>query len=196
MTQTEHDLAEHSPGGTNVIVPRNRATQGARVPMQRLMTPATIERRTRRDRGAALVEFAFVMPILFLLVFGIIEFGWGFLQNLDVRHGAREGARLAAVNSFADKTTPTNRVDAIIDEVCARMDTGDGLVTVTVELDGSLVGDPSTGEVGDAVAVTIDRELEQLTGFLGFALDDVDLTSKVTTRLEQPATYKDGSGTC
>ncbi|MGQ0833075.1 MAG: TadE/TadG family type IV pilus assembly protein, partial [Microthrixaceae bacterium] len=41
--------------------------------------------RGKRDRGAALVEFAIIMPIFFLLVFGIIEFGWAFFQLLDVR---------------------------------------------------------------------------------------------------------------
>ena len=54
--------------------------------------------RGKGDEGAALVEFALIAPILFLLIFGVIEFGWAFSQNMDVRHGARETARLAAVN--------------------------------------------------------------------------------------------------
>ena len=44
------------------------------------------------------MEFAIVVPIFFLLIFGIMEFGWAFFQKLDVRSGANEGARLAAVN--------------------------------------------------------------------------------------------------
>ena len=53
--------------------------------------------RRPRERGAVLVEFAIISPVLALLLFGVIEFGWAFSQNLDVRHGAREAARLAAV---------------------------------------------------------------------------------------------------
>ena len=44
---------------------------------------------------------ALVAPFLLLLLFGIIEFAWVFGQNLSVTHGAREGARLAAVD-FGD----------------------------------------------------------------------------------------------
>ncbi len=48
--------------------------------------------------GAAAVEFALVVPILFLLVFGIIEFGFIFNRWISVTHASREGARLLAVN--------------------------------------------------------------------------------------------------
>jgi hypothetical protein len=47
------------------------------------------------DRGATLVEAAIVLPILFLLVFGVLEFGFGFKDWLSINHAAREGARVA-----------------------------------------------------------------------------------------------------
>lgn len=50
------------------------------------------------DQGAALVEFGLLAIPLFVILFGIIEFGWAFYQQLDVSHGAREGARIAVVN--------------------------------------------------------------------------------------------------
>jgi Flp pilus assembly protein TadG len=55
----------------------------------------------RSERGAAAVEFALVMPLLFLLVFGIIEFGFIFNKELGVTHSAREGARVYALNGDA-----------------------------------------------------------------------------------------------
>jgi Flp pilus assembly protein TadG len=69
--------------------------------------------RGRRERGASIVEFAIVAPLLFLLLFGIIDFGWAFSQNLDVKHAAREGARLAAVNA-APGSDPADRLDGLI----------------------------------------------------------------------------------
>jgi Flp pilus assembly protein TadG len=54
--------------------------------------------KERSERGAAAVEFALVMPLLFLLVFGIIEFGFVFNKELSVTHSAREGVRVFALN--------------------------------------------------------------------------------------------------
>ncbi len=55
--------------------------------------------RARRDeRGAALVEFALVVTLLLLLIFGMVEFGLDYNNYIVVRNGSREGARLAVVN--------------------------------------------------------------------------------------------------
>ena len=53
----------------------------------------------RTDRGAALVEFALILPLLVLLVFGIIEFGRGYHTKTTLTHAAREGVRVAALDS-------------------------------------------------------------------------------------------------
>ena len=39
-----------------------------------------------------------MLPVFILFLFAIIDFGWLFTQFLDVKQGAREGARLAIVN--------------------------------------------------------------------------------------------------
>ena len=49
------------------------------------------------DAGAAAVEFAFVSVLLFTLLFGIIQYGFFFLQSSAAEHAAWEGARAAAV---------------------------------------------------------------------------------------------------
>jgi Flp pilus assembly protein TadG len=51
----------------------------------------------RRRRGAALVEFAIVAPLLLLLVLGIMEFGMIMHDYIMLAQGAREGARTAAI---------------------------------------------------------------------------------------------------
>jgi Flp pilus assembly protein TadG len=53
--------------------------------------------RSARDRGAAAVEFALVLPLLLLLVFGIIDFGRALNAQLTLTQAAREGVRLAAL---------------------------------------------------------------------------------------------------
>ena len=54
-------------------------------------------RKARRDRGAAAVEFALLLPVLLLLVFGIIDFGRALNAQITLTQAAREGARLAAL---------------------------------------------------------------------------------------------------
>lgn len=51
----------------------------------------------RRDRGAAAVEFALLLPLLLLLIFGIIDFGRALNAQITLTQAAREGARLAAL---------------------------------------------------------------------------------------------------
>jgi Flp pilus assembly protein TadG len=49
------------------------------------------------DGGAAAVEFALLLPVLLLIVFGIIDFGRALNAQITLTQAAREGARLAAV---------------------------------------------------------------------------------------------------
>lgn len=57
-----------------------------------------IAARVRRgEQGAVAVEFALLLPVLVLLVFGIIDFGRVFNAQISVTQAAREGARLAAL---------------------------------------------------------------------------------------------------
>lgn len=51
----------------------------------------------RKQKGAALVEFAFVLPIFLLLVFGIAEFGVALYDKAVITNAAREGARAGVV---------------------------------------------------------------------------------------------------
>lgn len=59
-------------------------------------------RRAARDRGAAAVEAALVLPLLLMLVFGIIDFGRMLNAQITVTEAAREGARAASLGSSAE----------------------------------------------------------------------------------------------
>jgi Flp pilus assembly protein TadG len=50
------------------------------------------------EAGAALVEFALVLPILLVLLLGMLDFGKAFNYWIDQTHLANEGARWAVVN--------------------------------------------------------------------------------------------------
>lgn len=54
-------------------------------------------RRCAGDGGAMLVEAALVSPLLFYLIFGIVEYGGFFRDYLTVGNGLRAGSRTAAI---------------------------------------------------------------------------------------------------
>ena len=53
--------------------------------------------RTSRSRGAALIEFALVLPIVVGLTFGVIDLGRAFFVRNVVEQAAREGSRKLAL---------------------------------------------------------------------------------------------------
>jgi Flp pilus assembly protein TadG len=55
-------------------------------------------RFSRRQRGAALVEYAFVFIVLFSFIFGITGFGHALYVYHAINNAAKEGTRWAAVN--------------------------------------------------------------------------------------------------
>jgi hypothetical protein len=55
-------------------------------------------RRARHgDRGAVAVEFALVLPVLVLILFGIVDFGRMLNAKITLTEAAREGARATAL---------------------------------------------------------------------------------------------------
>lgn len=60
-----------------------------------------ITRFRRDDRGAAAVEFALVLPILVVLLFGVIDFGRALFAYNYLTAAVREGGRFAAVQESA-----------------------------------------------------------------------------------------------
>lgn len=47
-----------------------------------------------RFRGIALMELALILPLVLLLTFGVIEYGWAFTKSAELTNAARHGARV------------------------------------------------------------------------------------------------------
>ncbi len=67
-----------------------------------LMKSPSLERNIRGERGSSAVEFAILLPVFALIIFGILEFGSAYGDYLAIAHAAREGARLAAVGDYSE----------------------------------------------------------------------------------------------
>ena len=82
---------------------------------------AAIRSGWRSERGAELIEFALIAPILIFIIAGIIDFGMMFRTFEAVTNAAREGARVGVLQGYAQGDVRT-RVNAYL--------TASGLTTV------------------------------------------------------------------
>ena len=118
-------------------------------------------RRARRgsvnsDRGATAVEFALLLPLLVLLIFGMIDFGRAINAQITITQAAREGARVLALPGGT--TVGSDGQPAYVDRaVAAGIGLGLGASNITdlpdtnptTPLTGCPAGSGSTGD--DAV---------------------------------------------
>lgn len=93
----------------------------------------SIRQYGRKDDGANLVEFALVLPLLTLFLFGIVQFGLAYDQKQSVNSAAREGARLGALDDssledIAVRTTGTFDTSAASGDALIEVFDDSGLV--------------------------------------------------------------------
>lgn len=112
--------------------------------------------RRGRRRAAAVVEFAVVLPLLLTILFGIIEYGWIFMVRQTLQTAAREGCRIAVLQSSVDPySNVTDRVATVMAPT--------GLTTYTVTMTHATAGVP-VESVEIAVPYT---DVSLMGGFFG-----------------------------
>lgn len=101
----------------------------------------------RSERGAAAVEAALVLPLILLILFGTIQFGLAWFRAQNLEAAAREGARIAAINSTAGEITERVRT--------AQNTFDPDLIGVTITPAGSGSENPcEAAGIGNYVTVT------------------------------------------
>ncbi len=109
-----------------------------------MKTPGVMKRTQKLQRGAALVEFALISSLLFLLLFGIIEVGLILGDQAQVGAAARGAARSAAIGSTIE-TAEAGGVSA---------GTGLSLTPASVYLEKSADGGVTWTALGDTALGT------------------------------------------
>jgi Flp pilus assembly protein TadG len=121
------------------------------------MTFRRCDQHPQTRRGATAVEFAFIAPILFAVLFAIIDFGRAMMSLDLLAHAARGGAR---VGVLANKSTDDIKTAANASLDSAGIDHTNATVDVTVN--GNSV-DASTAVTGDQIKVTVSVPFDKLT---------------------------------
>jgi Flp pilus assembly protein TadG len=117
--------------------------------------------RLRGERGATAVEFAFIVPLLIVLVLGIAEFGRAFQVSGTLSAAAREGVRVMALQN--DPAAARNAVRSAAPAL-------DPAVT-NAQITIAPAACPATGTTSTTVRVTVTYPMPFLTDFFGSGVD-------------------------
>jgi Flp pilus assembly protein TadG len=162
-------------------------------------------RNKKDERGASLVEFALILPVLAAITFGMLSAGVVYNHKMDVTHASREGARYGATVPAA-QCTPTSNcggltwadlvqsvvaersfgdVTATDSQVCVALVTGANSVyspSSSYSTDGTTCYDDGGADTGERVHVKITKTGDKINAVLFRA--NVTLTSKATAKFE------------
>ena len=123
-------------------------------------------RRLRKSSrtGTTIVEAAFVLPLLLLIVLGVIEYGWLFFNVQQITNAARQGARVAILPDVSEA-----QAQAVITELLQRagLDRFSPTVEVGPDPDGiAIPGYPTRPAVRVRVTVpTADLRIVNMNAF-------------------------------
>jgi len=132
-----------------------------------------IRNTPENEKGQSLVEFAIVVPLLLILVFGIAEFGRAWMTKNIMTGAAREAVRILAVKPpWPGGMTPLNRAKSILNS--AGIYTND----ITFVIDNTTENTP--------VSVTVNYKFPLVVvGFIpGLSNATIPLSSTTTMRKE------------
>jgi TadE-like protein len=170
----------------------------------------------RGERGAALAEATFVFPVLIVLIFGIVDFGFAFNDSVSLRQGTREGARQAVVatvpspayaytnGSWASAASWSCPTAPIIggksttlppdpyDLICyTKHRIGLDPNAVRVSIAWTTIGGKFTPSIdpstADSVLICTQTQLSSRTGLFGMFLSNKIVNAQTETRIEEPS---------
>lgn len=157
-------------------------------------------KKFRSNDGQAILEFAYVLPFLMIVVLGVIEFGILFYDQAVITNASREGARAGIAfqkdssgNYWSEAEMQAKVEQTVNDYLQGRLVTFGpiGSITTTATRSGNVYADgidyyeytPAT--IGKLeVAVAYQHDYLAIPRFLGWGGDTIDLSAETTMRLE------------
>ncbi len=135
------------------------------------------DKRIRSFSGQALVEFAFVLPILLLLIVALIDFGILFYTQMSVVNAAWEGARAGA--TIVDPTRGDQEIIGAIHEAAYGLNPNKLVIDIDPEQDEPPRDQPFPAPRGRQLTVTVTYNVK-----LTFPRLSVPLSGRAVTKME------------
>ena len=144
------------------------------------MRDGTMKMRLKNQSGAAVVEFAVVLPVLVLLIFGIVEFSLALYDKAVITNASREGARagIVAQNPRVDDGTIKDIVAKYCKDHLITFGAPNDPITDPITRTGDSFGDDLT------VSVTYKYGFLVLPNFITSITGPITLNATTVMRME------------
>ena len=123
----------------------------------------------KSEKGQSLVEFALVLPVLILLLFGIIDFSRILHASLTMDHAGREAARAASIGKTDTEVNATAVNNAS---------------SISLPADKVVISPTGTKDSGSNVTITITYPVNFLTPVVGDLIRPLTFTNTTVMRVE------------
>jgi Flp pilus assembly protein TadG len=143
----------------------------------------------KNKKGQALVEFAIILPVLFLLLFGIFEFGRAMYIKNTLNNAARSAVRVAVVTPSLvnEDLTFSNTIPADTETIKLKIFENLLYIDKTNTIATVRVTGNSPAQPGDTVTVTVTGPFEsivsRITDSLQISISDT-LSGEASMRYE------------
>jgi Flp pilus assembly protein TadG len=141
--------------------------------------------RHHKRRGAAIVEMALVLPIFFMVVLGIVEFGRAMMVSQMVTNAAREATRLAIIDGSTNTSVTTWVEEFLGDSI--NVEASDVTVTITVVAapgNDDPLNQVANAQARDLVTVIVSVPFDEVSYVPGSYLNGKNLSARSSMRHE------------
>jgi Flp pilus assembly protein TadG len=132
-----------------------------------------IRKHPTSDEGQAVVEFAVILPVLLLVLFGILQFGIVFNNYIQVTSAAREGARKAATSRALGVSGAESAATTSAKAAAASLNQSN--LTITF---------PNSPTFVQGTDVTVQVKYPYSVSIMGLVVSSGTLTGSTTMRVE------------
>jgi len=115
-------------------------------------------------KGQTVVEFALVVLLFFLLIFGVLDFGRLFFVQMSVQNAVQQAGRFAVTgNHLPDPNNPGQNLSRVNSIIATAQNAAVGATITNVQVSSLKGGAGSAGGPGDTVTVSVTTSLQLVT---------------------------------
>jgi len=126
--------------------------------------------------GQSLTEFALIVPLFFILLFGILDFGRLFTTQITLQNALREAGRFAVTGQQGSQSSREASIIQKVQQVSG--------LPVTVNISSTQGGAGNAGGAGDTVTISLTYTLRLITPFIAKFFPAHGYTFTVSTTIK------------